>query len=118
LARRTTDEGVGFLPRPGCRTRKLDAETPFWKWPAWAWTKRFGNWPVSSETLSGIFDFNQAPFFQSFMEIRVQRSKCRVVFALHGVSGPIRWRDLHSSVEPVSAAGPDDPVEFVVNMRC
>jgi len=52
------------------------------------------------------------------MEVRVERSKCRVVFALHGVSGPIPWRDLHSSVERVIGTGPDDPVEFVVKMRC
>jgi len=107
-----------FYPRPEALRGKLDSETPLWKWPAWAWTRRFGSWPVSSETLSGIFDFNQAPFFQSFMEVRVERSKCRVVFALHGVSGPIPWRDLHSSVERVIGAGPDDPVEFVVKMRC
>ena len=107
-----------FYPGPEALRGKLDSETPLWKWPAWAWTRRFGSWPVSSETLSGIFDFNQAPFFQSFMEVRVERSKCRVVFALHGVSGPIPWRDLHSSVERVIGAGPDDPVEFVVKMRC
>lgn len=106
-----------FYPGPEALRGKLDAETPLWKWPAWAWTRRFGSWPVSSETLSGIFDFNQAPFFQSFIEVRVERSKGRVVFALHGVSGPIRWRDLHASVDGVIRAGPDEPVEFVVNMR-
>ena len=41
-----------------------------------------------------MFDFNHAPFYQSFVEVRVERSKKRVVFALHGVNGPVRWRDL------------------------
>jgi hypothetical protein len=44
--------------------------------------------------LSGPFDFNHAPFFQSFMEVRVERSSKRVVLILNGVDGPLRWRDL------------------------
>ena len=92
-------ETWAFYPGPEAIRAKLDAETPLWKWPIWAWTKRFGSWPVSTETLSGMFDFNQAPFYQSFMEVRVERSKRRVVFALHGVNGPVRWRDLHASFE-------------------
>jgi hypothetical protein len=78
-----------FYPAPEAVRAKLDAETPWWKWPMWAWTRRFGTWPVSTETLSGIFDFNHAPFYQSFVEVRVERSKRRVVFALHGVSGAV-----------------------------
>ena len=117
LARRTPTEDWAFYPGPDAVRAKLDAETPTWKQPVWAWIKRFGAWPVSTETLSGIFDFNHAPFYQSFIEVRVERSK-RVVFALHGVSGLVRWRDLHSTVQRVIGAGPDDPVEFVVKMRC
>jgi hypothetical protein len=109
-------ETWAFYPGPEAVRAKLDAETPLWKWPFWAWTRRFGNWPVSTETLSGMFDFNQAPFFQSFVEVRVERSNRRVVFAVHGVSGPIRWRDMHASFKGVIGAGPDDPVEFVVDM--
>ena len=84
-------ETWAFYPGPDAIRAKLDAETPLWKWPIWAWTKRFGSWPVSTETLSGMFDFNHAPFYQSFMEVRVERSKRRVVFALHGRerSGPL-----------------------------
>jgi uncharacterized membrane protein HdeD (DUF308 family)/predicted phosphodiesterase len=110
-------ETWAFYPGPDAIRAKLDAETPRWKWPIWAWTKRFGSWPVSTETLSGMFDFNHAPFYQSFMEVRVERSKRRVVFALQGVNGPVRWRDLHASFSGAISAKPDDPVEFVVNMR-
>ena len=54
--------------------RSLNAETPWWKWPAWWWIRRFGAWPFSVEALSAVFDFNRAPFFQSFVEVRVERS--------------------------------------------
>jgi uncharacterized membrane protein HdeD (DUF308 family) len=73
---------------------KLDAETPFWKRPIWIWTKRFAAWPSTPETLSAVFDFNHAPFFQSFVEVRVEGSRNRVVLVPHGVQGPLRWRDL------------------------
>jgi Calcineurin-like phosphoesterase len=106
-----------FYPAPEAVRAKLDAETPWWKWPMWAWTRRFGTWPVSTETLSGMFDFNHAPFYQSFVEVRVERSKRRVVFALHGVSGAVRWRDMHASFKRMIGAGPDDPVELVASMR-
>jgi Calcineurin-like phosphoesterase len=103
-----------FYPSPEAIRSKLDAETPAWKQPFWQWIKRFGAWPISIETLSGMFDFNHAPFYQSFMEVRVERSRKRVVFALHGASGPVRWRDLHTSREGGPGGRPDDPVEFVV----
>ena len=70
-----------------------------------------------TETLSGIFDFNQAPFYQSFIEVRVERSTKRVVFALHAANGPVRWRDLHASFKGVAGMTPDAPVEFIVSMK-
>jgi hypothetical protein len=77
--------------------------------------KRFNAWPFSVEAPSGLFDFNYAQFFQSFMEVRVERSKRRVVLILNGFDGPVRWRDLQTG-GAVIAAGPagDDPVEFTV----
>jgi hypothetical protein len=63
-----------------------------------------------------MFDFNRAPFYQSFMEVRVERSKRRVVFALHGASGPVRWRDVRISRADGLSKWPDDPVEFIVEM--
>src|SRR5262245_19365233 len=94
---------------------KLQAETPLWQQPFLYWIKWLNAWPFDVEWLSGVFDFNRAPFFQSFMEVRVESSKRRVVLALHGVDGPLRWRDLETrgGVVP-SGAKPDDPVEFDV----
>lgn len=94
---------------------RLNAETPLWKWPAWWWVRRFGAWPFSVEALSGVFDFNRAPFFQSFVEVRVERSRGRVVFAVIGVDGPLRWSDLQAGGESSGRAA-DAPVEFVVPM--
>jgi hypothetical protein len=107
-----------FYPRTDELRHKLDAETPLWKQPFWYWIKWFNAWPFSVEALSGLFDFNHAPFFQSFMEVRVERSRQRVVLILNGVSGPLRWRDLQIG----GAALPpdvtlDDPVEFIVPME-
>jgi hypothetical protein len=107
-------EPWAFYPGPEAVRAKLDAETPIWKQPIWTWIKHFRAWPVSTETLSGIFDFNHAPFSQSFIEVRVERSKRRVVFALHGANGAVYWRDLHASFAGVTATKPDAPVEFVV----
>lgn len=104
-----------FYPSPESVRAKLDAETPAWKLPFWLWIRRFGAWPLSIETLSGMFDFNHAPFFQSFVEVRVQASKNRVVFLLHGANGPLRWRDLHTSGPTLAEAGrPDDLVQFTI----
>jgi uncharacterized membrane protein HdeD (DUF308 family) len=104
-----------FYPGTAAMTAKLDAETPFWKWPAWWWVRRYGAWPFSVEALSAVFDFNRAPFFQSFVEVRVERSRGRVVLALVGVDGPLRWRDVQTggTVMPAGRSR-DDVVEFVL----
>ena len=107
-----------FYPPTAAVTAKLAAETPFWKWPAWWWVRRYGAWPFSVEALSAVFDFNRAPFFQSFVEVRVERSRNRVVFAVLGVDGPLRWRELAigGSVMP-DRETPDDRAEIVVPLR-
>ncbi len=106
-----------FYPRTDALRAKLDAETPFWKWPMWWWVRRFGAWPFSVEALSAVFDFNRAPFFQSFMEIRVERSRSRVVLAVIGVDGPLRWRDLQigGAGKPADQSD-EDLAEFVIPM--
>lgn len=106
-----------YYPRTDHVRAKMDAEMPLWKQPFWYWIKWFKAWPFSVEVLSGLFDFNRAPFFQSFMEVRVERSNRRVVLILHGVSGPLHWRDLQvgGAVLP-EGARPDDAVEFAVQM--
>ena len=106
-----------FYPRTDHLRSKMETEMPVWKKPFWHWIKWFNAWPVSVEALSGVFDFNRAPFLQSFMEVRVERSKRRVDLSLNGVRGPLHWRDLQigGDVLPPGATL-DDPVEFLVPM--
>jgi hypothetical protein len=75
-------------------TRKIDAFTPWWKRPVWWWTRRFGEWPVTAEFLSAAFDYNVAPFFQSFVEVKVQPSANQVRVILSGVHGRLKWAGL------------------------
>jgi hypothetical protein len=106
-----------FYPRTDRLRAKLDAETPLWKQPFWQWIKWFKAWPASVEALSGLFDFNRAPFFQSFMQVRVDRSKRRVVLTLYDVDGPLRWSDLQTGgVVLPPEANQDGLVEFTVPM--
>ena len=83
-----------FYPRTDAVIAKLDAQTPAWKWPLWFWVKRLGAWPSSAEALAAAFDFNRAPFFQSFVEVRVEGSANVVRLLPYGASGRLRWRDL------------------------
>jgi hypothetical protein len=97
---------------------KIDARTPWWKRPAWWWTTRFHAWPFSSEYLSALFDYNVAPFFQSFVEIRVERSARRICVLPYGVHGRLRWREIaRSPVLRAATGGPDDFAEWIVPMR-
>ncbi len=67
--------------------------------------------------MSGLFDFSHAPFFQSFIEVRVERSKRRIVLVLNGVHGPLQWRELQTGDTVVPAGTTlDDRVEFIVPM--
>jgi hypothetical protein len=103
-----------FYPRTDEVNAKLDRETPFWKYPFLLWMRALGGYPFDSEMVSGAFDFNTAPFFQSFVEVRVERSQNRVRFLVHGVNGPLRWRDIQTTpgiLPPVSS--PDGLVEFI-----
>ena len=97
---------------------KLDRETPIWKQPFLQWMRILGGYPFDSEMVSGAFDFNRAPFFQSFLEVRVERSMQQVRFLLHGVNGPLRWGDLRTggSVKPADKTD-EDPVEFIAPIR-
>jgi len=78
-------------------TDKIEAATPAWKRPAWWWTKSFGAWPSSVEWLSAAFDYNFAPFYQSFVEVRVEPSAQRVRFLPWGVHGRLKWSDIEAS---------------------
>ena len=98
-------------------TDKIVARTPRWKWPAWWWTSRFNAWPFSAEWLSGIFDYNVAPFFQSFIEVRVEPSAHRVRLLPYGVYGRLQWKDVAHSAMPAGRSVDEDAlVEWVVPM--
>lgn len=111
-------EDYAFYPRTDEVDAKLTNETPLWKKPFLIWLKWFDGYPVTPETLSGVFDFNKAPFFQSFMEIKVERSQNQVRLLLYGVNGQLRWRDLQigGDVKPADKSD-DDFVEFVVPLH-
>ena len=107
-----------FYPRTDQLTEKIVNEAPYWKMPFLWWMQKLGGYPFDSETVSGAFDFNRAPFFQSFLEVNVEPSQNRVRLALYGVNGPLRWRDIQvgGSVKPADKTD-DDPVEWIVPMQ-
>jgi hypothetical protein len=118
FARSPAVQDSAFYPSGTALRARLQAQTPLWQRPFLYWIKWFNAWPFDVEWLSGVFDFNRAPFFQSFMEVRVENSKQRVMFALHGVDGPLRWSDLETRGAAVpNGAKPGDPVEFEVPYR-
>ena len=107
-----------FYPRTDELEKKIANEAPFWKMPFFWWMQKLGGYPFDSETVSGAFDFNRAPFFQSFLEVSVEPSQNRVRFLLYGVNGQLRWRDIQvaGNVKPTEKSD-NDPVEFIAPMR-
>ncbi len=103
-----------FYPRTDELTTKIQTEAPFWKMPFYWWLKWFRGYPFDEEMVSGAFDFNRSPFFQSFLEVSVERSTNQVKFMLYGANGRLRWRDIQTSgaVKPADKSD-DDFVEFV-----
>jgi uncharacterized membrane protein HdeD (DUF308 family)/3',5'-cyclic AMP phosphodiesterase CpdA len=107
-----------YYPDRAAVAGKISSRTPWWKRPAWWWTTEFGAWPFSAEWLSAAFDYNVAPFFQSFVEVRVEPSSNRIRLWPYGVNGRLHWRDLAHS--PLSSSSDDDEqafVEWIVPMR-
>jgi hypothetical protein len=104
-----------YYPRKDFLVDKLDRETPAWKVPLWLWAKHLHGWPFSGESLAGAFLYSQAPYLQSFVEVRVENSLGRVRLVPHGASGPLRWRefDTFGALVPEGKTG-DDEAEFVV----
>jgi len=111
-------EEWGYYPNKQAVTDKIVAHTPAWKRPLWWWTARFNAWPFSAEWLSGVFDYNVAPFFQSFFEVRVEPSAHRVRLVPYGIYGQLQWKDLAHSAN-LAGRGMDEnqPVEWVVPMQ-
>lgn len=98
-------------------TAKIEDLTPWWKRAMWWWTKFANAWPFTAEWLSAAFDYNVAPFFQSFIEVRVERSANRVRLIPYGVHGQLTWADIaHADRLRASGAGDRAPAEWVVRM--
>ena len=105
-----------YYPNREKVTRKIEDRTPWWKRPAWWWTRRFGAWPFTPEWLSAAFDYNVAPFFQSFVEVRVEPSANRVRVIPYGVHGRLSWEELASSTNGEGSGPADRFVEWVIPM--
>jgi hypothetical protein len=95
-ARAATREWA-FYPSRAAVVDKIDRRTPWWKEPAWWWTRRFGAWPFSAEWLSAAFDYNVAPFYQSFIEVHVEPAARRLRLWPVGVHGRLRWSELEAA---------------------
>ena len=106
-----------YYPATAPLVAKVEAMNSFWKAPLWWWTKEFQAWPSAPEWLSAAFDYNVAPFFQSFVEVRVEPSANRVRLRPWGVHGPLRWRDLQASpgLRP-EGVSEEDAVEWIFSL--
>ena len=94
---------------------KIQAGTPWWKRPAWFWTLKLGAWPSSPEWLSAMFDYNVAPFFQSFVVVTVDPAARRLTLRPWGIHGPLTWSDFDRSTSAAAPGpAPDSAVEWVV----
>ena len=107
-----------FYPRTDELEAKIRREAPVWKMPFLFWLRYLHGYPFNDEMVSGAFDFNRAPFFQSFMEVVVERSQKRVRMLLYGVNGQLRWRDIQvgGQVKPADKSD-DDFVEFIAPLH-
>ena len=97
-------------------SQKIEAQTPWWKRPAWWWTAEFDAWPFSAEWLSAVFDYNVAPFFQSFVLVNVESSAGRVRIIPYGVHGRLSWKEMGASPNLRAGAADDAFVEWVIPM--
>jgi uncharacterized membrane protein HdeD (DUF308 family) len=104
-------------PRKDLLIEKLDRETPAWKRPLWWWVRYLQGWPLTAEALAGAFLYSQAPYLQSFVEVRVETSRQQLRLIPHGANGPLRWRELElfGTLMPQGKT-PDETVEFVIPM--
>jgi 3',5'-cyclic AMP phosphodiesterase CpdA len=94
---------------------KIAAATPWWKWPAWLWTRELGAWPSSPEWLSAMFDYNVAPFFQSFVVVTVNPAARTLTIRPWGIRGPLTWKDFERSPQAMpQGASLDQPVAWVI----
>ena len=106
-----------YYPNREAVAMKIETMTPWWKRPAWFWVTRFNAWPFGPEWLSAIFDYNTAPFFQSFVEVKVERSANRVRVIPYGVHGRLTRGEIASSAPPGEDRSDRDLVEWLVPME-
>ena len=83
---------------------------------SWWWTTRFDAWPFSAEWLSAVFDYNVAPFFQSFVEVKVEPSARRVRVVPYGIHGRLTWADVAASAGLRSGRADQSLVEWTIPM--
>jgi len=107
----------GFYP-PAAQVRsKIAANMTLRKLPLWWWADKLNAWPFAVEWVSSAFDSNVAPFYQSFVEVRVEPSARRVRIIPYGSSGRLRWRDFQGSPDFIPAGAADgDVAEWAVEM--
>ena len=107
-----------FYPSKAPLVKKIEENTSWYKYPAWLWTDRLGGWPFSAEWLSAMFDYNVAPFFQSFMEIKVEQSQKRIRLIPYSNNGRLKWSDMTGTAgaRPVNATS-NDLVEWIINFQ-
>lgn len=107
-----------FYPSRAPLVKKITENTKWYKAPAWWWATRLDGWPFSAEWLSAMFDYNVSPFFQSFVEVKVEFSKHRVVLIPYCNDGRIRWKEITSTTGARPAgATEDDFAEWVFPMQ-
>lgn len=103
-----TDD-FAFYPSYKPLVKKIDELTAWYKYPAWWYTKKFDGWPFSAEWLSAAFDYNESPFFQSFLEVKIERTKNRVRLIPYCNRGRLKWKDITAT----GAAGNVEKTEYV-----
>lgn len=105
-----------FYPMREPLVKKIEANTKWYKRPAWWWATTLDGWPFSAEWLSAMFDYNVSPYFQSFMKITVSPSEKKVKLIPYSNNGRLRWKDLTSTAGARPAgAGVEDLVEWVIS---
>lgn len=107
-----------FYPSHDPPVKKISDNTAWFKYPAWWYTQKFDGWPFSAEWLSAAFNYNLAPFFQSFMEIRVEHKKQQVRFLPYSQHGRLKWKDITSTTgERNPSTQPDAFIEWSMPMQ-
>ena len=109
-------EDWAFYPSRKDLLGKNDMFTPWWKWPAWVWVKKYRAWPYSVEWLSAAFDYNVAPFFQSFVVVSVEPSRNQFRIIPYTAAGRMTWAELQHS-QSLNGPPKEGFVEFIYPMN-